>query len=74
VVGETNDVVRVMNYDMYYVGGRGIAAIAARPDCEGMGPTSTTPWAANSMAWWARPFLDYPYKICNTDPRPAPKY
>lgn len=41
VVAETNDVVRVMNYDMFYVGGRGVAAIAGRPDCEGMGPTST---------------------------------
>ena len=39
--------------DMYYVGGRGNAAIAARPDCAGMGPTSTTPWAEMSMQWWA---------------------
>ena len=38
---------------MYYVGGRGNAAIAARPDCAGMGPTSTTPWAEASMQWWA---------------------
>jgi hypothetical protein len=52
VVAETNDVVSVMNYDMYYVGGRGIPAIASRPDCEGMGPTSTAPWATFSMQWW----------------------
>ena len=37
----------------YYVGGRGVSAIASRPDCAGMGPTSTTPWAASSMEWWA---------------------
>ena len=53
VVAETNDVVRVMNYDMYYVGGRGVPSIASRPDCAGMGPTSTTPWAEFSMRWWA---------------------
>ena len=52
VVAETNDLVRVMNYDMYYVGGRGVPAIASRPDCEGMGPTSTAPWAKFSMQWW----------------------
>lgn len=52
VVGATNDVVRVMNYDMYYVGGRGIPALLNRPDCYGMGPTSTQPWAKASMEWW----------------------
>lgn len=52
VVAQTNDVVRVMNYDMYYVGGRGVQSIASRPDCEGMGPTSTAPWALFSMQWW----------------------
>ena len=30
-----------MNYDMYYVGGRGVPAIAARPDC-GSPPTNPT--------------------------------
>jgi GH18 family chitinase len=38
VLAATNDVVRVMNYDMYYVGGRGVPEIASRPDCEGRGP------------------------------------
>ena len=52
VVAETNDVVRVMNYDMYYAGGRS-GDFPGRPDCSGMGPTSTQPWAAMSMAWWA---------------------
>jgi spore germination protein YaaH len=36
VVGAANDVVRVMNYDMYYVGGRGMSGpITSRPDCVG---------------------------------------
>ena len=52
VINETVDIVRVMNYDMYYVGGRGVPALASRPDCEGMGPTSTVPWARHSMEWW----------------------
>lgn len=45
VVADTNDILRVMNNDLYYVGGRGVPAIASRPDCEGMGPSSTQPWA-----------------------------
>ena len=53
VLNETCDVVRVMNYDMYYVGGRGVPALVARPDCSGAGPTSTQPWARQSMEWWA---------------------
>merc|ERR1712216_1009305 len=52
VMGETNDVVRVMNYDMFYAGGRGPMANSSRPDCYGMGPTSSAPWAAASMQWW----------------------
>ena len=68
VIGETNDMVRVMNYDMYipatprtdltarpdryYAGGRGAMANSSRPDCYGMGPTSTAPWAAMGMQWW----------------------
>ena len=30
VINATCDVVRVMNYDMYYVGGRGVASLASR--------------------------------------------
>eukprot|EP00658_Telonema_sp_P-2_P065154 TRINITY_DN54476_c0_g1_i1.p1 TRINITY_DN54476_c0_g1~~TRINITY_DN54476_c0_g1_i1.p1 ORF type:complete len:316 (+),score=63.59 TRINITY_DN54476_c0_g1_i1:234-1181(+) len=52
VIGETNDVVRVMNYDMFYVGGRGVLSLRSRPDCAGMGPTSTQQWAKFSMEWW----------------------
>eukprot|EP00937_MAST-01D_sp_MAST-1D-sp2_P000901 g901.t1 len=52
VLNETMDVVRVMNYDMYWVGGRGVPSLAARPDCVGAGPTSTQPWAKQSMQWW----------------------
>ena len=52
VLNETCDVVRVMNYDMYWVGGRGVASLASRPDCAGVGPTSTQPWAKQSMEWW----------------------
>ena len=51
-INATCDVVRVMNYDMYYVGGRGVTSLASRPDCEGVGPTSTVPWAKFSMQWW----------------------
>ena len=25
---------------------------SSRPDCYGMGPTSTAPWASMSMQWW----------------------
>lgn len=53
VMAETNDLVRVMNYDMYYVGGRS-GDFPGRPDCYGMGPTSTQPWAAMSMTWWSK--------------------
>ena len=52
VLNETMDVVRVMNYDMYWVGGRGVTSLADRPDCVGAGPTSTQPWAKQSMQWW----------------------
>ena len=37
---------------MYWVGGRGVPSLAARPDCAGAGPTSTKPWAKQSMEWW----------------------
>ena len=52
-INETCDVIRVMNYDMYWVGGRGVPSLAGRPDCVGAGPTSTQPWARQSMEWWA---------------------
>ena len=52
VLNETCDVVRVMNYDMYWVGGRGVKTLASRPDCVGVGPTSTQPWAKQGMEWW----------------------
>ena len=43
VLNETCDVVRVMNYDMYWVGGRGVASLASRPDCAGVGLLVTQP-------------------------------
>jgi len=52
VINATVDIIRVMNYDMYYVGGRDVPSLANRPDCEGMGPTSTQPWAKQSMLYW----------------------
>lgn len=53
VINATCNVVRVMNYDMYYVGGRGVQSLKSRPDCAGVGPTSTVPWAKFSMEWWS---------------------
>ena len=50
VLGEVVDVIRVMNYDMYSAAARGTNS--TRPDCFGMGPTSTAPWAEASMRWW----------------------
>ena len=38
---------------MYYVGGRNLkGSITSRPDCVGMGPAATQPWAEMSMRWW----------------------
>ena len=48
------DVVRVMNYDMFYGGGINQACgnAGSRPDCYGFGPTSAAPWAKSCMEYW----------------------
>lgn len=52
VVGKTCDLVRVMCYDMYYAPGRGDPKLKDRPDCQGIGPTSSYPWARAGMLYW----------------------
>ena len=50
VVGETCDMIRVMCYDMYWAPGRGDPKMADRPDTQGIGPTSSFPWATGGDA------------------------
>jgi spore germination protein YaaH len=52
VVGETCDLVRVMCYDFYWAPGRGDPKLADRPDTQGIGPTSSYPWAKAAMRFW----------------------
>jgi spore germination protein YaaH len=52
VVAETCDIVRVMCYDMYWAPGRGDPKMADRPDTQGLGPTSSFPWAREAMRFW----------------------
>ena len=69
VVAAKVDLVRVMKYDMYYgpgadtIGGGWVDGGAGtnrtwpsgnRPDCGGIGPTSTQPWARAAMTFWAK--------------------
>ena len=52
VVGETCDLVRVMCYDMYWAPGVGDPTLKHRPDTQGVGPTSSYPWARAGMRFW----------------------
>ena len=52
VVAETCDLVRVMCYDMYWAPGRGDPRFADRLDTQGIGPTSSFPWAREAMKFW----------------------
>ena len=52
VVAETCDLIRVMCYDLYWAPGRGDQKLASRPDTQGMGPTSSFPWASEAMRFW----------------------
>ncbi|MFC1738344.1 glycosyl hydrolase family 18 protein [Planctomycetota bacterium] len=54
VIGKTCDMVRVMCYDMYYANGKGDKDLMDRADCQGIGPTSTAPWARNAMLFWLK--------------------
>ena len=52
VVAETCDLIRVMCYDFYWAPGRGDPKMADRPDTQGIGPTSSYPWAKAAMSFW----------------------
>jgi len=52
VVAETCDLIRVMCYDMYWAPGRGDPEFRNRPDTQGIGPTSSYPWARAGMLFW----------------------
>ena len=52
VVAETCDMIRVMCYDLYWAPGRGDPKLADRPDTQGIGPTSSYPWAKAAMRFW----------------------
>ena len=52
VVAQTCDLVRVMCYDLYWAPGFGDPSLIARPDTQGIGPTSTYPWARAALAFW----------------------
>ncbi len=52
VVGETCDLIRVMCYDFYWAPGRGDPKLVDRPDTQGIGPTSSYPWAKAAMRFW----------------------
>lgn len=54
VIGKSCDMVRVMGYDMYYAPGKGDAELMDRADCQGIGPTSTAPWARDAMEYWLK--------------------
>lgn len=54
IVGEACDLVRVMCYDMYYAPGRGDPKMVNRPDTQGIGPTSSFPWARQAMEFWLK--------------------
>jgi spore germination protein YaaH len=52
VVAQTCDLVRVMCYDLYWAPGWGDPTMASRPDTQGIGPTSSFPWAKTALAFW----------------------
>ena len=54
VVAETCDLIRVMCYDLYFAPGRGDPKLLDRPDTQGIGPTSSFPWARAAMLFWLK--------------------
>jgi spore germination protein YaaH len=52
VVAETCDLIRVMCYDMYWAPGQGDPQFIDHPDSQGIGPTSSYPWARAGMLFW----------------------
>lgn len=52
VLDSVCDLVRVMCYDMYFAPGIGVADLAGRDDCQGMGPTSDYEWTRRAMEYW----------------------
>lgn len=52
VVGETCDMVRLMVYDMYFAPGINDKSMKKRKDCQGMGPTSSYPFAKTVVKHW----------------------
>ncbi len=52
VVAQTCDLVRVMCYDLYWAPGFGDPKFVSRPDTQGIGPTSSFPWAKEALAFW----------------------
>jgi spore germination protein YaaH len=52
IVAQTCDLVRVMCYDLYWAPGFGDPRFVARPDTQGIGPTSSFPWAREALAFW----------------------
>ncbi|GEM_PF-452743 len=53
VAGETCDLIRLMVYDMYYAPGRDDESLKSRQDCQGMGPTSSYPFAMTVVKYWS---------------------
>jgi len=53
VIGQVCDEVRVMCYDQYFAPAKGKEPLD-RLDCQGIGPTSSQPWAAAAMAHWSQ--------------------
>lgn len=54
VLARTCDFVKVMCYDQYYAPGRMNVELRHRADCRGIGPTSTTSFAGDALAFWLR--------------------
>ncbi len=54
VVAETCDLIRVMCYDLYWAPGKGDPKLVDRPDTQGIGPTSSFPWARAAMLFWLK--------------------
>jgi spore germination protein YaaH len=52
IVAQTCDLIRVMCYDMYWAPGLGDPKLKNRPDTQGIGPTSSYPWARAGMLFW----------------------
>jgi spore germination protein YaaH len=52
-VGRVCDEVRIMCYDQYFGPAKGQEPFD-RPDCQGIGPSSTQPWARNVMQHWLK--------------------